>query len=118
MQRVTVKLEVPIEINLDELEITKESFSKHLGFAIDDEQSNRPTFDVELITHGLLRVIREAARNAIEEVHQKKYDREYVEHKDKDGRETGCTAKWCITSLEYVKKIKLQFIRSLKGMIV
>ena len=114
MQRISVKLEIPVKINFNELGITKEDFSKHLELCINEDRCNRPTFDVELLMHGFIRLVKSSIKDAIEEVHQKKYPREYVD--TKTGKNiTGSIAKWCITSLPFISKIRLNIIRAFKG---
>ncbi len=116
MQRVTVKLEIPVKINFNEIGSTKEDFSKHLSLCITDEQSDRPSFNVELLLHGFIRLIWLSIKNAIEEVQQKKYPREYIE--TKTGSITSDTPKWCVTSLPFISKIRLDIIRAFKGSVL
>ena len=116
MQRVSVKLEIPVKINFNELGITKEDFSKHLELCINEDRCNRPPFDVELLMHGFIRLVKSSIKDAIEKVHQKKYQKEHIDTQISKNV-ISSTPKWRVTSLPYISKIRLDIVRAFKGMV-
>ena len=110
MTKVNITVTIPMEINIEELDgVTIEDVSRLFNLYLDESQDYRPCFSIEMLTDSLARCVKDTIKLAIEKVHQKRFDREYVETKNKYGEVNGHMAKWCVTSLTVINKIKLIF---------
>ncbi len=107
MTKLKLTFVIPVELNIESLDgVTVEDLERHLNLRLTKSLAPIDTFDVETLMHGAARLLKSATKSAIEEIHKNRYPREYVDHKT-DGRVTGCTAKWILTSRKILNNIQL-----------
>lgn len=107
MTKLKLTFVIPVELNIERLDgVTVEDVERHINLRLTTELSPSGTFDVETLMNGAARVITSATRHAVQEIHQKRYPREYVDHTP-DGIVTGCTPKWILTSRKILNNIQL-----------
>ncbi len=111
--------EVDVDINLDELGTkdvpapTPEEVGRILNYCLDEYSDGRRSFDVEMLEHAAIRVVRRAIEGTIKDKHAKKYNRQHIEYETNGCK--GSTAKFVITSEPICKRIQFWFRNAFRG---
>jgi hypothetical protein len=113
MTKCNLTLTVPISINIDDLDgITLVDISRHIGYYLRKEDTNHPPFEIQMFSRSIHHTLNEAIREAIEELHAKKYPGT-VPYETENSR--GETAKWLLTSKKIVRRIQYYFTDTWKA---
>ena len=102
MSNYTLTLEVPISINIEELDgITFDDITRHLNYCLLKQETNHPPFEIEMFVHSTHQIITDAIKSAIEENHEEKYPGTVTYNTE---RSTGETARWLLTSKKIIRR--------------
>lgn len=103
MTNYKLTLEVPISINVEELDgITVADISRHLSYCLLKQEANHPPFEIEMFLHSVHKIIDDAIKSAIEENHEERYPGTVPYNTE---RSTGETACWILTSKKIIRRI-------------
>lgn len=109
VEKYTIRIEVPVEINCKELGISTDRISFMLSDILEHWSDGRRYFHVEMLGHAVEYLINAAVYKAIEENMEKQYKGEVVPYVSEDGRASGHTARWVIEAEKIRKKIVCWF---------
>jgi hypothetical protein len=104
MTHCNLILTVPISINIESLDgITLTDISKQINYYLRKEDTNHPSFEIQMFSHSTHHIIRQAIITAIEELHIKKYPGTVSYETE---RSKGELARWLLTSKKIVRRIQ------------
>jgi len=102
--KCNLTLTVPISINVDELDgITLADISRQINYYLRKEDTNHPPFEIQMFSRSIHYMLTEAIREAIEDLHAKKYPGT-VPYETEHSK--GETARWCLTSKKIIRRIQ------------
>lgn len=87
MAKFNIQINIPIEMNTDDLGIKCGTLENHLQWSLERESSYRPPFHIEMLFRGFHETLKLAVQSAVEDMEEAKYEGEYidVEHESKSG---------------------------------
>jgi len=79
MAKFNIQINIPIEMNTDDLDIDNATLEDHLQWALGEEKSYRAPFHVEMLERGFHEVLKLSVKNAVEELEEHKHKGEYID---------------------------------------
>lgn len=102
----TINVSISIPVEIPDLEgVSTEAIQRMLGYYFTDWSDGRYPFSVELWTKATRDCVNVALRQVVEQCEEKKYPGVMIPFESEDGKSSGATAKWVITSSERLRDI-------------
>jgi hypothetical protein len=110
MAKFNIQINIPIEMNTDDLKIDRKTLEDYLQWAIQEDAEYRPPFHIEMLQRGFHETLKMAVRHAVEEKESHKYDGKCVdtEHEDSGTVVTSHTPMWALTAPVIYNRFRIE----------
>ncbi len=110
MAKFNIQINIPIEMNTDDLDIDNKTLEDHLQWALQEEMDYRPPFHIEMLHRGFHETLKLAVRHAVEELEGHKHKGEYVDTESRSAEMVSIThtPKWGITAPPIYNRFRIE----------